>query len=376
MTNVLPLARQAEVFSHLNEGSGIRVTSRLTGVSAPTILRLLLLIATGYDRLHDRLVRNLSIDHIEGDELHSYVGTREINLPEVHAPEIGEQWVYTAAAKTCKLVISYAVGKRNQAMTSAFIADMRARLLTIPILSTDAYQGYPKAVGQVFDAIDYAQVVKAFGNGEGAPKDRRKRRRRRKQEAAKTGPKLMTKRVIWGAPDLDDCTTSHAERLNLSFRTHLRRLVRRGSGFSKSLKHHVASISVFVGFFNFCRVHMALRVTPAMQAGITDHVWSAEEFITACLSEPEGEAPSPQPLEPRPTFQGATRKTSTGVWLRAVPTPGAAPAPAIMTPAARQPNIFDWVKANPQKARANEETPLAKASKPLPEIGAQLNLFD
>lgn len=345
--NVLPLARRAEVFAHLNEGVGVRAASRLTGVSPPTICNLTLDIGAGYDRIHDRLVRDLSIDHIEGDELHSYVFSREKNLPEVHSPDIGEQWVFTASARSAKLVIAYAVGKRTHEATNVFIADLRARLITIPVFSTDAFQGYPKAVGAAFDNIDYAQVVKAFGSG---------KRGRKKLD----GP-AMTKRTIWGAPDLAECGTSRAERLNLSFRTHLRRLVRRGSGFSKTVAHHRASISMFAGFFNFCRIHMALRVTPAMQVGITDHVWTPEEFVAACLSEPEGEAPSPKPLDPRPGAQGAARQTSTGAWLRAVPTPGAAPAAPVMTPRARQGDLFEWAASKP--------------AKPLPPKGTQLGLF-
>ena len=347
--NVLPLARRAEVFSHLNEGVGVRAASRLTGVSAPTVCKLILEIGTGYDRVHNRLVRDLAVEHIEGDEMHSYVFKREKHLPEVHSDTIGEQWIYLASARTNKLVISYAVGKRTQATTNAFIADMRARLVTIPVFSTDAFQGYPKAVGAVFDNIDYAQVVKAFGNNG--------KRGRKKVYAP-----AMTKRTIWGAPDLAECGTSRGERLNLSFRTQLRRLVRRGSGFSKSVDHHRASISMFAGFFNFCRIHMALRVTPAMQAGITDHVWTPEEFVETCLSEPEGEAPSPKPLDPRPGAQGAARQTSTGAWLRAVPTPGAAPAAPVMTPRARQGDLFEWAKSRP--------------AKPLPPKGTQLGLFD
>jgi len=361
MANVLPLSRQAEVFAHLMEGAGVRAASRLTDVSQPTVLRLLLAIGQGYDRVHDRLVRGLSIEHIEGDELHSYVKVREKNLPEVHDDAIGEQWVYLASAKTAKLVVSYRVGKRTQETTDAFLADLRARLVTIPVLSTDAYPGYPRAVGAAFTDIDYAQVVKSFNGG--------------KRGRLKSDGPGMTKRTIWGAPNLDECSTSHAERLNLSFRTQLRRLVRRGTGASKTLAHHRASISAYVGFFNFCRVHMALRVTPAMQSGITDHVWSAEEFVAACLSEPEGEAPSPQPLTPRPGAPGASRKTSTGVWLRAVPTPGSKPAPTPAAMAERQGDLFAWAAAHPEKT-AQSEPSAVKPSKPLPPKGTQLKLFD
>lgn len=345
---LLTIEKQVEICAHLVEGCGVRATARLCEVDKNTVQSLLLRVGRGCLRIHDRIVRGLALGRIECDELVTTLHTRAKNLRDDDPPEWGALWTYTGFATVSKLLVSFCHGKRTQATTDAFIADMRARLITIPVFSTDAFQGYPKAVGAVFDNIDYAQVVKAFGSG---------KRGRKKVDAP-----AMTKRTIWGAPDLAECGTSRGERLNLSFRTQLRRLVRKGSGFSKSVDHHRASISMYAGFFNFCRIHMALRVTPAMQAGITDHVWSPEEFVEACLSEPEGEAPSPRPLDPRPGAQGAARQTPTGAWLRAVPKPGSAPAAPIMTPRARQGDLFEWAKSRP--------------AKPLPPKGTQLKLFE
>ena len=310
--NVLSIEKRAEVFSMLMEGAGIRATHRLTGVSQNAILSLLLKVGHGYRRLHNRLVRGLDITYVELDELHSFVHTREKNLRPGAPAEHGEQWLWCAIGRACKLIVSYLVGKRDADNARALVADLRARLVTVPVICSDALQHYLAAVGDAFvhapipASVDFAQIVKKFT------------KMGRSSRPAAQGP-FVSKRVICGAPNLEEAGTSYVERENLTFRTQMRRLVRRGSGHSKKLEHHTAAIDCFVGFYNLCRPHMALRVTPAMEAGIADHVWSPEEFITTCLAEPEGERPTPGPLKPREEPKGRAQKvTSTGFVLRAV----------------------------------------------------------
>jgi IS1 family transposase len=260
-------------------------------------------------------VRGLDITYVELDELHSFVHTREKNLRPGAPAEHGEQWLWCAIARACKLIVSYAIGKRDADNARALVADLRARLVTVPVICSDALQHYLAAVGDAFvhapipASVDFAQIVKKFT---------------KKGRAAARSPQgpFVSKRVICGAPNLEEAGTSYVERENLTFRTQMRRLVRRGSGHSKKLEHHTAAIDCFVGFYNLCRPHMALRVTPAMEAGLTDHVWSPEEFITTCLAEPEGERPAPCPLKPRDEPKGGAQKvTKTGLVLRAVPRP-------------------------------------------------------
>lgn len=356
--NVLSIERRVAVFEHLMECGGVRSTSRLTGVSPPAVLRVLRDVGRGYRRLHDRLVRNLNVIHVEADELHSYVGVRQKNLRPGHPADAGEHWIWTAIARHSKIVISYRVAKREQSAADAFMLDLRSRLATIPVLSTDAFAGYPQAVGGAFcdpdlpgGGVDYAQVVKSFAG----------RRRDYDKVAPAAGPPRVAKRVIWGSPDLSKCGTSIGERENCTLRAQIRRLVRRGTGFSKRLDCHEAAIDCFVGWYNWVRVHSSLRVTPAMEVGIATHVWSTAEFIEACLSEPEGERPKPGPLAPREEpKRGAERVTSTGFLLRAVPSPA---------PAGKGPTV---AKAPGAPKPASPPPKLREA----PKRGEQLSLFD
>lgn len=308
--HALSLAKRAEVVAHLVEGSGVRATSRLLNVHRDTITRLLALLGEGCDRLHARLVRDLNVTYIEADELHSFVHTRAKNLRPGALEEHGEQWVWIALARSSKVVLSYRVGRRDEQNARAFMLDLRSRLNTIPVLCTDAFNAYPAAVEEAFaGSVDYSQVVKSF-TGRRNAKDYDK-------VAPANGPPMVSKRVVYGAPDLSKCSTSIAEREMLSIRTHLRRFVRRGTGFSKCLRNHRAAISLFVSWYNLCRVHKSLRVTPGMQVGITNRVWSIEELIEAALAAEPFDAPAPEPLKIR-DGSGPARALPRGGFLRLV----------------------------------------------------------
>jgi len=148
--HVLPLEKRAEIIEHLMEGNGVRPASRLCRVSRNTIASLLLAVARGATWLHNRLVRDLDVVHIEADELHSFVKKRVKNITPADPPEIGEQWVWIAFARATKLIVSWRVGRRDEENAVLFMRDMRARLSTVPILSTDGLQAYLTAVGEAF----------------------------------------------------------------------------------------------------------------------------------------------------------------------------------------------------------------------------------
>lgn len=337
----LSLAKQAEVVAHLCEGAGIRPCSRLTDVSKPTILALLLKVGAGCDRLHDRIVRDLDIRDVQADEIWSYVQKKQARVQPGDDPTFGDCYTFLGVARVQKLIVSYRVGKRCEADTRAFIADLRARLVTVPQLSTDAFAPYRAAVGDHFEAVDYGQVVKNYSRSprrvrDGQPSDHRYEPPR---------DPFITRTPVYGSPDMSRLSTSHVERLNLDVRMSTRRHTRLSNGFSRSLPHHTAQVSVWVAFHNFCKIHGALRVTPAMEAGITDHVWTVEELVDRALAAAAQPVAKPErkplrlPEMPAEVPAAPARELPNGRgFLRLVtgnaPAPKAPPLAPIPTPAA------------------------------------------
>ncbi|MRG92815.1 IS1 family transposase [Polyangium spumosum] len=317
MGNHLSLAERTAVVSHLVEGASVRATSRLTGTCKEAILSLLVRVGEGCDRLHNRLVCGLDIREIQCDEIWSYVAKKQARVKPEDPAEYGDAYAYLALARTKKLIVSYRVGKRDEATTKAFVADLRARLVTIPEVSTDGWQSYPVAIGQSFGgAVDHAVIHKDYskkGRREG-PADHRYEPPR---------DPFITKKTAHGAPNLDRASTSHVERANLTVRMHVRRFTRLCNGFSRKIENHRAAVALHVAFYNFVRVHEALRVTPAMEAGIADHVWTVEELVERALAAAPCEPPKPRELAPAAAAPGAkpsaARKLPDGKgWLRVI----------------------------------------------------------
>ncbi|MRG91591.1 IS1 family transposase [Polyangium spumosum] len=359
MANVLPIEKRTDVVKHLVEGASVRSTSRLTDVSLPTVLSTLVRVGTGCDNLHNLFVRDLDIREIELDEIWSYVQKKQARVTAEDPAEFGDAYAYLAMSRTKKLLVSYRVGKRDEANTKAFVADLRARLVTIPELSTDGWQSYPVAVGQSFGgAVDHAVIQKNYskkGRREG-PADHRYEPPR---------DPFITKKTAHGAPNLDRASTSHVERANLTVRMHVRRFTRLCNGFSKKIENHRAAVSLHVAWYNFCRVHESLRVTPAMEAGITDHVWSVQELVERALAAEPCAPPEPKKLAPPAPGekQGAARELPNGKgWLRALP--GGKGKPSTVPRAPTPP-------AAPPARVVTGETP----REALPPRGTQLDLF-
>lgn len=362
MANVLPLERRVDVVRHLVEGASVRGTSRLTDVSPPTVLSTILLMGEGCDRLHNLLVRDLDIREIECDEQWSYIQKKQAKVDEKKDPiEFGDSYTYIALARTKKLIVSYRVGKRDEADTKAFVADLRGRLVVIPEISTDGWVSYQTAVGESFaTGVDHAVINKNYKAGAG--------RGRKDGEFDKYAPAavdFVTKSVAHGAPNLERASTSHVERFNLTTRMHIRRFLRRGNAFSKKIEYHRAAVSLHVVWYNFCRVHETLRVTPAMEAGIAKHVWTVQELVERALSAEPCDAPQPKPLAPPPGETPVTaRELPNGKgWLRVVQGGKSAqndvpkaPTPPVM-PAAKPVEVAPVITQEPAKATS---TPVAK----------------
>lgn len=271
MANNLPLKRQARILHCLVEGCSIRSTSRMTGSQIRTILRLLVRVGEGCLGLHDEYMQDLTCDNLQLDEIWSYVGCKQKRAKATDTHR-GDQYTFYGLDRETKLVLSWVIGKRNWSNTVAFLADLKSRLdpSVRPQVTTDGFNPYPDAVERAFGTeVDYAQTIKNYGTTDPG---------RGRYSPAKVV--AVEKITVTGTPAKDQMTTSHVERSNLTMRMQMRRLTRLTNGFSKKLDNLKAAVALHFTWYNFCRRHMTLRITPAMAAGLTDHIWSLEELIS------------------------------------------------------------------------------------------------
>jgi len=268
--NQLSTAKRARVIGALVEGNSINATCRMLGVGKHTVLRLLEDAGIACTKFHDRYVRNLRVRRLQCDEIWSFVGAKMKNASEEKVAEgWGDVWTWTAIDADTKLCVGYLVGGRDAGWAYDFMQDCAERIKGRVQLTTDAHKAYLQAVEGAFGGdVDYAQLQKIYG----APTDADQRR----YSPAKCIGTDM--KVVSGDPDPEHVSTSYVERQNLSMRMGMRRFTRLTNGFSKKLENHAHQIAVYFFHYNFCRVHKTLRVTPAMEAGLTDHIWTLEEL--------------------------------------------------------------------------------------------------
>jgi IS1 family transposase len=261
--------QKTRVVAALVEGNSIRSTVRMTGVAKNTVIKLLLDLADGCAAYHDVNVRNLKVRRLQCDEIWQYVGSKSKNTrPEKKEIGWGDVWTWTAIDADTKLCVSYLVGGRDLGWASEFMEDCASRIKNRVQITTDGHRPYLEAVESAFGAdIDYAQLQKIYG----APNDNEKRY----SPAKCIGCDMKT---VSGNPDPKHVSTSFVERQNLSMRMSIRRFTRLTNAFSKKLENHAAAVALWFMYYNFCRVHQTLRVTPAMEAGIANHVWSIQEL--------------------------------------------------------------------------------------------------
>lgn len=290
--NILPFETRVRIVSSLVDGASLRATSRMTGAHRDSIGRFAVAAGEACGHLHDQLVRDVQSSFIEADEIWCFVQKKQGHRRQDDPPEYGDQYVYVAMDATTKLLISYGVGKRNRLTTHRFIADLRARVLGRPQISTDAFHMYPDAIETYFGPdVDFATVEKSYTTPHAPDAARRYSPGRIRS---------MTKTVLQGSPEYGKISTSYVERQNLTMRMQMRRFTRLTSGFSKKLRNLEAAVSLYVAWFNFCRVHETLRVTPAMETGLTDHVWSIAELLDAALSLAPTTPPAVAPIADGP----------------------------------------------------------------------------
>ena len=267
----LSTEKAAQIVELLMEGMSVRSVSRVTGAHQGTILSLLLTVGEKCRKLFDARVRNIAPRFVQADELWTFVHTKERRLFDETPKEWGDQYVWMAIDAETKLVLSYYVGKRISTSAREFIRDLRERTTGRYQITTDGLRWYIPAIEESFGAdVDFAQLIKIYGKSDIAGPE----------WYNTVSVKSAVPVPVSGHPKIEHVSTSHIERANLSVRTHLRRFTRASLGFSKTLEHLSAAVNIYMAFFNFCRVHKSLRITPAMQAGISDHIWSITELLT------------------------------------------------------------------------------------------------
>ncbi len=273
--NTLTNSERTQVVKALVEGNSIRSTCRITGRSKGAVLKLLAELGTACAEYHDRAVRNLKVRRMQADEIWSFVGSKAKNTKaEKKAEGWGDTWTWTALDADSKLCISYLVGGRDLGWARDFMQDCADRIKNRVQITTDGHKAYLEAVEDAFGAdIDYAQLQKIYG----APSEQEQRRY---SPARCIGCDM---KVVSGNPDPAHVSTSYVERQNLSMRMGMRRFTRLTNGFSKKAENHCHAVALYFLYYNFGRVHQTLRVTPAMEAGLCDHVWTVEEICNLVM---------------------------------------------------------------------------------------------
>ncbi len=275
--NVLTTARRAAIVRALAEGNSIRSTARMTGAAKATVLKLLVELGEFCSIYQDHVLSELPCKRLECDEIWSFVGAKAKNATKDGQ---GDLWTYTAICAATKLMVSWLVGQRNHQNTFDFMRDVAFRLANRVQLTTDGLSWYLGAVEAAFgwNNVDFAQLIKTYGQ----PMDETERQRR-------YSPPVCTgaiKTTVMGNPNPELVSTSYVERQNLNMRMQVRRFTRLTNGFSKKAENHAHAVSLYFMFYNFCRPHQTLtqaaggiKTSPAMAAGLTDHVWKVEEII-------------------------------------------------------------------------------------------------
>ncbi len=273
--NQLPLSTRTTILNLLCEGNSLRSTSRITGCSINTVTKLLVDAGKACQDFHDKTVKNIASKRIECDEIWSFVYAKQANLPFEEQmnenSEVGDIWTWVGMDADSKLIVSWFVGNRDADSANEFMYDVASRLSNRVQLTTDGFKPYLQAVDNAFSfKVDYAQLIKMYGAPSG------KEAERKYSPAECTGTK---RRRITGQPDMKFASTSYVERQNLTMRMHMRRFTRLTNAFSKKLENHCHAIALHFVYYNFLKVHKTLRVTPAMEAGLTQDIWTAEDII-------------------------------------------------------------------------------------------------
>jgi IS1 family transposase len=272
--NRLSTTERAKIIRLLVEGNSLRSTVRISGFALNTITKLLVELGDACAAYEDEHLHDLPATRIECDEIWAFVHAKQRNVPQEHRGEFGygDAWTWTALDPDTKLMCSWLIGYRDPEAAFAFTADLKSRLRNRVQITTDGFAAYPEAIERAFGRdVDYAMLIKQYGVDNS-------------EERRFSPPVVLSERVVvvQGMPDSTKISTSYVERQNLTMRMGMRRFTRLTNGFSKKLRNHAAAVSLHFFYMNWARPHRSLANpydrTPAMAAGLADHVWTCEEI--------------------------------------------------------------------------------------------------
>lgn len=312
LVNVLSDEKRLSVLAALLNGNSERAVERMTSVNRETVGKLALFFGERAGYLQNSIARNLSCPLIQIDEIWSFVRKKQARVTTAeNAAGLGEAYTFLALDAGSRFAICWLVGKRNEESAKSFIKDLRSRLIVMPAMTSDGFAPYVSAVETSFGrGIDYAQTIKNYT---------KKGRRDDDYRYSQPRDPFITKKSVFGAPDLDGASTAYIERQNGTMRHFIGRIRRLCLAFSKSPRHHAAAIALGYISYNLLHVVSTLRVTPAMQLGVTDHVWDLREFYEKLLTVEPCHAPADQPLASRRPVETNRELPNGRGFLRALP---------------------------------------------------------
>lgn len=270
MANKLSSDRKISVVSMLCEGSSIRSIERMTGIHRDTIMRLGVRMGEGCKKLMDETIRGLNSRTIEVDEIWSYVGMKQKIANRNRRDDAGDVWTWIALDAETKLVPTFHVGNRDQVSADQFIEDLASRLTHRVQLSSDGFKAYAGAIERAFGTdVDYGSIVKTYSSAQ------------LEEQRRYSPPEVVSveRVVVSGNPDTDLISTSYVEKQNHTLRMHCRRLSRLTNAFSKKLENFKAAVALHYGYYNFVKMHSAIRCTPAMAAGVAKSPWTVAQLV-------------------------------------------------------------------------------------------------
>jgi IS1 family transposase len=269
--NRLKLEKQKQIISDLIEGNSIRATARMTDTSKNTVIKLLVDIGKACSDYQDKVLRNLPCRRIQCDEIWAFCYAKEKNVPKEKKGQFGfgDVWTFTALCADTKLVPTWYIGRRDLPTAKIFMNDLANRLSSRVQLTTDGHKMYLEAVEDAFGGeIDFSQLIKIYGTPPEAEK--------RYSPAECIGTE---RHKIVGNPDDKSISTSYVERQNLTMRMSMRRFTRLTNAFSKKIENLAHAVALHFLYYNFCRIHKSLRITPAMAAGVTERLWEIKDIL-------------------------------------------------------------------------------------------------
>ncbi|MGB9153503.1 MAG: IS1 family transposase [Alphaproteobacteria bacterium] len=267
--NKLTHEKRAQILHLLMEGNSMRATASIADIAPNSVAKFFIDASRVCANYQDKAFRNLSCKKLQLHKIWSFIGCKQKNVPEDVVAGMGDVWTWIAIDADTKLVPSWRIGDRGGDIAKEFVADLASRLANRVQITTDGHKAYLEAVEGAFGQdVDYAMLVKLYGEiVEG---------QKHYSPAECVGIK---KTKISGNPDLCCTSTSFVERQNLTMRMSIRRFTRLTNAFSKKVENYAHSVALHYMHYNFCRIHKALRMSPAMAADVDTRLWSINDIV-------------------------------------------------------------------------------------------------